>query len=146
MRRDFVANVSHELKTPIGALGLLAETMAATDDSTSCSSSPIASCARPIAWRGSSTTSSTSQQIEAQEAPNRASRSRCRLLVAEAVDHVQAAADTAGVPLQHLPEPPEVEITCDHRQMRSALVNLLDNAIKYSEPDEAGRGRRATRR
>src|SRR3954447_14082732 len=28
MRRDFVANVSHELKTPIGALGLLAETMA----------------------------------------------------------------------------------------------------------------------
>src|SRR6478609_6743237 len=32
VRRDFVANVSHELKTPIGALGLLAETMAATDD------------------------------------------------------------------------------------------------------------------
>jgi two-component system sensor histidine kinase SenX3 len=32
VRRDFVANVSHELKTPIGALGLLAETMAASDD------------------------------------------------------------------------------------------------------------------
>src|SRR6476659_2614016 len=32
VRRDFVANVSHELKTHIGALGLLAETMAATDD------------------------------------------------------------------------------------------------------------------
>ena len=32
VRRDFVANVSHELKTPLGALGLLAETMASADD------------------------------------------------------------------------------------------------------------------
>ena len=28
VRRDFVANISHELKTPVGALGLLAETLA----------------------------------------------------------------------------------------------------------------------
>ena len=34
------------------------------------------------------------------------------------------------------PEPPDVEISCDHRQLRSALVNLLDNAIKYSGPGE----------
>jgi two-component system sensor histidine kinase SenX3 len=32
VRRDFVANISHELKTPIGALGLLAETLAGEDD------------------------------------------------------------------------------------------------------------------
>jgi two-component system sensor histidine kinase SenX3 len=33
VRRDFVVNVSHELKTPVGALSLLAETMAdAADD------------------------------------------------------------------------------------------------------------------
>ena len=35
VRRDFVANVSHELKTPIGALALLAETMAASEDARS---------------------------------------------------------------------------------------------------------------
>ena len=32
VRRDFVANISHELKTPVGALGLLAETLLAEDD------------------------------------------------------------------------------------------------------------------
>src|SRR5262249_29442411 len=32
VRRDFVANISHELKTPVGALGLLAETLLSEDD------------------------------------------------------------------------------------------------------------------
>ncbi|HEY8081852.1 MAG TPA: histidine kinase dimerization/phospho-acceptor domain-containing protein, partial [Acidimicrobiales bacterium] len=32
IRRDFIANVSHELKTPMGALGLLAETLLAEQD------------------------------------------------------------------------------------------------------------------
>ena len=32
MRTDFVANISHELKTPVGALAVLAETLADEDD------------------------------------------------------------------------------------------------------------------
>src|SRR5262249_24345747 len=30
---------------------------------------------------------------------------------------------------------PDVEIVCDRRQVLSALVNLLENAVKYSDPD-----------
>src|SRR6202035_3536121 len=32
VRRDFVANISHELKTPVGALSLVAETLEGEDD------------------------------------------------------------------------------------------------------------------
>src|SRR5690606_32956824 len=32
VRRDFVSNISHELKTPVGALALLAETLLSEDD------------------------------------------------------------------------------------------------------------------
>jgi two-component system sensor histidine kinase SenX3 len=140
VRRDFVANVSHELKTPIGALALLAETMAGTDE-------PLV--LQQLADRVQREADRLSRivddlldlsLIEAQEAPTRETVP-VRLLIAEAVDLVQAKANAAGVPLRVLPEPPDVEIACDPRQMRSALLNLLDNAVKYSgagEPVEVG--------
>ena len=135
VRRDFVANVSHELKTPIGALGLLAETMAATDD---------ARVVQQLADRVVREADRLSRivddlldlsQIEAQEAPSRAPIP-VRLLVSESVDLVQAAADLADVPIHVTPDPPDIELACDRRQMRSALMNLLDNAIKYSGPHD----------
>jgi two-component system sensor histidine kinase SenX3 len=135
VRRDFVANVSHELKTPIGALGLLAETMAATDDV-----AVVQRLAERVVRESDRLARIVDDlldlsTIEAQEAPARGPMP-VRLLLSESVDVVQAAADAAGVPLIIGPEPPDIEIFCDHRQMRSALVNLLDNAIKYSGPDQ----------
>jgi two-component system sensor histidine kinase SenX3 len=133
VRRDFVANVSHELKTPIGALGLLAETMASTED---------AAVVQQLADRVVREADRLSRivddlldlsQIEAQEAPLRAP-TPVRVLLQESIDLVQVAADLAEVPLVVAPEPPDLEVSCDRRQMRSALVNLLDNAIKYSGP------------
>ncbi|HEX5097765.1 MAG TPA: ATP-binding protein [Acidimicrobiia bacterium] len=135
VRRDFVANVSHELKTPIGALGLLAETMAASDD-------PVVM--QRLGERVSREADRLARivddlldlsLIEAQEHTIR-EPVPASALVGEAVDRMRAVAETAGVPLQVEPEPPEVLVSCDHRQLRSALVNLLENAIKYSEPGQ----------
>lgn len=135
VRRDFVANVSHELKTPIGALGLLAETMASTDDP-----AVVQSLAERVIREADRLSRIVDDlldlsQIEAQEAPTRAPLP-VRVLIADAVEHVQAAAEQAGVQIRVRPEPPDVEISCDRRQLRSALVNLLDNAIKYSGPGQ----------
>jgi len=135
VRRDFVANVSHELKTPIGALGLLAETMAATDDVVT-----LQLLAERVVRESDRLARIVDDlldlsTIEAQEAPTREPMP-IRLLLSESVDLVQAAADAAGVPVRVGPEPPDIEIFCDPRQLRSALVNLLDNAIKYSGPEQ----------
>lgn len=135
VRRDFVANVSHELKTPIGALALLAETMAASDDT-----AVMHQLAERVVREADRLARIVDDLldlslIEAQEAPTRVPLP-VRVLVDEAVESVQAAADTAGVPLRVVPRPPDVELECDHRQVRSALVNLLDNAIKYSGPGQ----------
>jgi len=55
------------------------------------------------------------------------------VLVAEAVESVRLSAEAAGIPLQ-VGEVADVSLRCDRRQVLSALTNLLDNAIKYSEP------------
>jgi two-component system sensor histidine kinase SenX3 len=70
--------------------------------------------------------------IEAQESPSR-EPVPLPVLVAEAVEAVRPAAAAAGIPLEVSSELPDASIPCDRRQVVSALTNLLDNAIKYSE-------------
>jgi two-component system, OmpR family, sensor histidine kinase SenX3 len=132
MRRDFVANVSHELKTPIGALGLLAETMAAESD---------AELLRRLADRVLHEAERLERTVEdlldlsileAQESPDR-NMVPVALLMAEAAERMAGSAETAGIPIE-LTEPAEdIVVSCDRRQVTSALFNLLDNAVKYSE-------------
>jgi two-component system sensor histidine kinase SenX3 len=136
VRRDFVANVSHELKTPIGALALLAETMAAGGDE---------AVVRQLADRVAREADRLGRiiddllnlsLIESQESPSR-EPVPIPVLVAESVEAVRPAAAAAGIPLEIEGTLPDAAIPCDRRQVVSALTNLLDNAIKYSESPNA---------
>ncbi|MGH8998836.1 MAG: sensor histidine kinase, partial [Acidimicrobiia bacterium] len=131
MRRDFVANVSHELKTPIGALGLLAETMAGEDD---------AELLRRLAERVLAEADRLERTVvdlldlsilEAQEAPERELIS-ASLVMADAAERMGASAEAAGIPIELTEPAGDIRISCDRRQVTSALFNLLDNAVKYS--------------
>lgn len=135
VRRDFVANVSHELKTPIGALALLAETIAMGDDP---------AIAQQLGERMVREADRLGRiiddlldlsLIEAQETPTR-EPVPVHVLLNDAVEHVQEAADLAGIPIVVAPVPADLLVRCDRRQVVSAIANLLDNAIKYSDPGE----------
>ncbi|MCU1426895.1 MAG: signal transduction histidine kinase [Actinomycetia bacterium] len=132
VRRDFVANVSHELKTPIGALTLLAETIASGEDATVMQQ--LADRVVREADRLGRIVDDllNLSLIEAQENPKREPLP-LPLLIADALDQVRFAAELGDVPLTLATPVPDVEIVCDRRQVLSALVNLLENAVKYSD-------------
>jgi two-component system sensor histidine kinase SenX3 len=132
VRRDFVANVSHELKTPIGALELLAETLATEGDP---------EVARPLIERLAKEAERLGlivddlldlSLIETQEAVT-AEIVAVDALVDEAADRLRPSAMVGGIALQVHHASDGAAIEGDRRQLVSAIVNLLDNAVKYSE-------------
>ncbi len=133
VRRDFVANISHELKTPVGALGLLAETL--LDERDPDVARRLTERMQREAFRVARTIDDLLQlsQIEASELPER-ELVGVDLLLDEAVDRTRAAADLRSVDLVMSDVPASLAVVGDRRQLVSAVANLCDNAVKYSDP------------
>ena len=132
VRRDFVANISHELKTPIGALGVLSETLVGESDPATVER--LAERIQTEAFRLARTVDDLLQlsRIEASEPPDAESVS-IRQVVAEAVERTEAAADLQKVRISVAPVEAWLTVVGDRRQLVSALANLLENAVKYSD-------------
>jgi two-component system sensor histidine kinase SenX3 len=132
VRRDFVANISHELKTPVGALALLAETLSDEDDP---------AVVRRLAGRMRDESFRVSRVIDdllalshiEGKGAEAVERVRLATVVSEAVDRVRPAAEHRDVRIEVAEVPAELELLGDRRQLISALFNLLENAVKYSD-------------
>ena len=134
VRRDFMANVSHELKTPVGALSLLAEAMQdASDD--------------PAAIRRFS-----ARAVHEAQRLNRLVRElidlsrlqggdplperdpvSVRVVIAESIDRTRLAADAKAIRLAVSGAAAERVLGAEG-QLVTAVTNLLANAVAYSTP------------
>ena len=133
MRRDFVANVSHEFKTPLTSIRGYTETLlsGAKDDS-------------KIAADFLSTIERNAQHLEALvsdlltlaklEAELPAEREHFDLMsvIKEQVGSRQSALKDRGI--QVSVECPDIQIQADRARLATALSNLIDNAIHYNRP------------
>ena len=132
IRSDLVANISHELKTPVGAIGLLAETIEGETDPAVIARLTSRMSAESVRLASIVDDLLDLSRIEATTdvggAPVPVGQ-----LITDGVDRVGAAATRAGVALQVRPVPPELRVAGDRSQLVSALANLIDNAVKYSD-------------
>jgi two-component system sensor histidine kinase SenX3 len=131
VRRDFVANVTQELRTPVAALALLAGTLAAEDDVAV--GRRLAGRLRDEAERVAAVIDQLLDlgRVEAQERPVRQPVA-IGTVVGEALSRVSGAAARAGVRVEVAEVGPQVEVMGDRPQLVSAVSHLLDNAVKFS--------------
>ncbi len=136
VRRDFITNLSHELRTPVTSLKALAETLheGAVDQP---------SVARDFVGKMNVEVDRLAQmvqemgdlsRIESGEAPLKRSPVNMAAVAARSVDRLRAQADRAGlhVILEIASGLPSV--SADEARIEQVLVNLIHNAIKFTAP------------
>lgn len=133
IKRDFVANVSHELKTPVGAIRVLAEAVQqAADDPEAVerfSGRMLAETDRLSALVAQIIELSRLQSRDPLFAPRTVDLEK---VLALATDHCRELADSRRVTMT-ISGQPGLQVLGDQEQLVSALENLITNAINYSD-------------
>jgi signal transduction histidine kinase len=138
IRRDFVANVSHELKTPATSLRLLAESLEETIDE-----DPVQ--ARLFAAQLKKETERLSQlitdlldltRLESQERVENPVPVDVRSILMAVLARMRRVARKKNITLQwkRFGRAAEYTVHGDETQLTSMFSNLVDNAVKYTPP------------
>lgn len=130
VRQEFVANLSHELKTPLTSLRLAVESLQDEPPPPPASRRRFASRALAETDHLASVVANLRElaQIETGQAAVTPSRFAVRQLVREAADRLHL-----DRPLElHISE--DLHVTADRTKLAQVLDNLLDNAARFSPP------------
>ncbi len=131
-RRDFVANVSHELKTPVAAMGVLAEALLESADDPE----TVQRFGEKILTESRRLANMVGELIElsrlqgAEPLPELAAVD-VDSVVSEAISRHKVAADSADITVT-TDAPSGFQVMGDQTLLVTALANLISNAIAYS--------------
>ncbi|WP_083707252.1 sensor histidine kinase [Intrasporangium flavum] len=135
IRRDFLANVSHELKTPVGGIALLAEAIRDAHDDPEA----VARFATRIGVESTRLTRLVKEIVELSrlqgadviKEPQLTDVGAC---ADDAVERSRLLAEEQGITLASSVEP-GCEVWGDAELVTTAISNLVGNAIAYSDRD-----------
>jgi two-component system sensor histidine kinase SenX3 len=134
VRRDFVANVSHELKTPVGGLALLAEAVLdAREDPEA-----VERFARRMQVEAARLSQLVKEivdlsRLQVADGLHEPQLVDVGTLINEALDHTRLGAEAKQIDLAAACEP-DLKVFGDEDLLVTAVRNLVGNAIAYSDP------------
>ena len=134
IRRDFVVNVSHELKTPVGALSLLAETVGdAADDPQAVRRFAKKMSAEALRLGALVHEIIELSRLQVAGASGQPGLVRVDDVIREAADRARTTAEGRQVSVT-VGAQDEAFVYGDHALLVTAVRNLVDNAVNHSDP------------
>lgn len=135
MRKDFMANISHELKTPIGAIGLLSEAMENTLDQPEQLAKLLGNI-RKESKRLTFLVQDIIQLSRIQGASTVSISKHINLVevVRDAIDRNSWRSEKSGIGIDFETPKEHIEVVGDPEMLTVAVKNLVENAIIYSNP------------
>jgi two-component system sensor histidine kinase SenX3 len=132
IRTDFVANISHEMKTPVGAMAVLAEAIADSDDPDT-----MRRLADKMVEEAHRVSGAIDELLELSRIELGGVGERdmvsVEAVVRDAMQRCNAKAMAHEIELVFHHEHLARQAAGDARQLVSAVSNLIDNAVKYSD-------------
>lgn len=133
VRRDFVVNISHELKTPVGALSLLSEAIqAAENDSVQINKFALRMQQEVKRLTNLISDLVSLSQVQSEHPMRNMTPVHVESIISEAVDTTKILAQEHQISVNVASDVSVGRILGDERQLVIALSNLISNAIKYS--------------
>lgn len=132
IRRDFIANISHELKTPIGALSLLSEAISQAQDEPEAMerfASRIKSEAKRL--EGLVKEIISLSQLQGDDPLADAKIIEVDEITKEAINQAETSAEARNIEIERSGDKGTL-VSGDRKQLIMAIHNLIENAINYS--------------